>query len=135
MPSFIILLHFLGKISISFLWFFLILKISIDSALSALYHVLFLIAQQILFVELHLDQHLILFVCVNQQLLIYNDFWYNHKLINIQYYNLHLVLLLILWFLQVDLYRNQLLDYKTFFHWWWRYNSKLSLLVNNIFEF
>ena len=55
----------------------------------------FLIVQRILFVELLLDLHLILFVYSNQLLLIYNDFWWTHNVINIQQYNLHLVLLLI----------------------------------------
>ena len=33
----------------------------------------FLIVQEIIFAELLLDQHLIIFVCVNEMILIYND--------------------------------------------------------------
>ena len=42
-----------------------------------------LINQRILFVELLLDQNLILFFYLNQLLLTYNDFWYIHNLIDI----------------------------------------------------
>ena len=55
----------------------------------------FLIVQRILFVELLLDLHLILFIYSNQLLLIYNDFWWTHNVVNIQQYNLHLVRLLL----------------------------------------
>ena len=37
-----------------------------------------------LFIELLLDQHLVIFVYFNRLLLIHNDFLYNHNLINIQ---------------------------------------------------
>ena len=74
----------------------------------------FLVVQRILFIELLLDQHLILFVYLNQQLLIYNYFLCNHNLTNILKCNLHLVLLLIFYFLHIVLYLNQLIDHKVF---------------------
>ena len=57
-----------------------IVKTNIDSALY--HHLVSLIVQRILFVELLFDQHLILFVYLNQLLLIDNGFLYNHNLIN-----------------------------------------------------
>ena len=73
----------LENFSLGSLFFSKIVKINIDSGLLlALFS--FLVVQQMLFVELLLGQHLTLFVFLNQQLLTYNDFLYNHNLINIQ---------------------------------------------------
>ena len=83
------LLHFLEKILIPFLWFFRkLLRQKYFLFHQYLRHyidcLLFLIVQPILFAELLLDLRITLFIYLNQLLIIYNNFWYNHKLINIQ---------------------------------------------------
>ena len=60
-----------------------IVKTNIDSILSlSLFN--FLIVLQILFIEMLLDKHVIIFVYLHQLLLIYNDLLYNYDLMNIQ---------------------------------------------------
>ena len=83
------LLHFLEKILIPFLWIFRkLLRQTYFLFHQYLRHyidcLLFLIVQPILFAELLLDLRITLFIYLNQLLIIYNKFWYNNKLINIQ---------------------------------------------------
>ena len=116
------------KILTSFRWFFNKHTLIIPVPVALDCYLVFLIVQQILFAKLLSDQNLILFLCLNQLLLIYNDFWYIHNLTNILLYNLHLVLLLTFLFLNIVLYQNQWVGHKGFFRWWWR------LILNKTFR-
>ena len=97
---FIIPLQFLEKMSSTFLWFFLKL-------LKKKHEFIFIIIIIIIISNKFFNcptnsiywiapgSPFNFFVYLNKLLLIYYDFWYNHNLINTQYRNLHLVLLLI----------------------------------------
>ena len=115
LPSFIRLLHFLEKSLVSRFWVFLkSLKQPSIMCHQHLHHQYFLIVAQVIFVELLFDQHLILFLYLNQLLLVYNDFWCINNLINILYYSLHLIQLLTFLFLYIFLYQNQWVGDRSF---------------------
>ena len=88
---------------------------------------------EILFVELHLGQHIRLFVYLNQLKLVCNCLWHMYNLINIPYYNLHLILLILFLFYHTVLLNHYLVDYENFFHQLIRYNFLSFLLEENIF--
>ena len=69
--------------------------------------VFFLIAQQILFAEFRLYQHLILPLYLSRLLLVYDDFLCIHNLTNFLQYSLHLGLSFTYLFLCISLYQTQ----------------------------
>ena len=80
LSSFIKLLHSYERILTLFLWLFLkLLKQTWIFLHQHLHSLQFLIVQQIIFAELLLNQHSILFVDFNKLLLVNNDFWWNHN--------------------------------------------------------
>ena len=104
--SFMRLLHFLEKMLVLFLWFFLKSLEEQDFVPSAFSPSAYFNCPTNSICWIAQGKHLIRFVCTKQLQLVYSDFWTIHNLINILWYHLHVVLLLTFLFLQIILYQN-----------------------------
>ena len=117
LSSFIKLLHSYERILALLLWLFLkLLKQAWIFLHQHLHSLQFLIVQQIIFAELLLNQHSVLFVDFNKLLLVNNDFWWNHN--PTKFCGIIFILICFNFLISLYCFISESVCYKVFFHWW-----------------